>query len=49
MEGRLFCQLRGAASAAYNKERLHGKAYFSELLGSLQEVPRSVVELLELT
>ena len=34
---------------AYNKERLHGKAYFSELLGSLQEVPRSVVELLKLS
>jgi hypothetical protein len=27
----------------YNKERLHGKAYFSELLGSLQEVPGSDV------
>src|ERR1700761_5344263 len=27
----------------YNKERLHGKAYFSELLGSLQDVPRSVI------
>jgi len=34
---------------AYNKERLHGKAYFRELLGSLQEVPRSVVELLQLS
>ena len=34
---------------AYNKERLHGKAYFSELLGSLQEVPHSVVELLQLS
>src|SRR5215472_8723501 len=34
---------------AYNKERLHGKAYFSELLGSLQEVPGSVVELLQLS
>jgi len=33
----------------YNKERLHGKAYFSELLGSLQEVPGSVVELLQLS
>jgi len=32
----------------YNKERLHGRAYFSELLGSLREVPRSVVELLKL-
>ena len=34
---------------AYNKERLHGKAYFRELLGSLQEVPDSVVELLQLS
>jgi len=34
---------------AYNKERLHGKAYFSELLGSLREVPGSVVELLQLS
>jgi transposase len=33
----------------YNKERLHGKAYFSELLGNLQDVPRSVVELLKLS
>jgi transposase len=34
----------------YNKERLHGKAYFSELLGSLRkEAPRSVVELLQLS
>src|SRR5215472_7024468 len=33
----------------YNKQRLHGKAYFSELLGNLQEVPRSVVELLQLS
>jgi len=29
----------------YNKERLHGKAYFSELLGSLREIPASVIEL----
>ena len=34
---------------SYNKERLHGKAYFSELLGSLRDVPRSVVELLRLS
>jgi len=33
----------------YNKERLHGKAYFSELLGSLRDVPGSVVELLKLS
>jgi transposase len=33
----------------YNKERLHGKAYFSELLGDLQDIPQSVVELLKLS
>ena len=33
----------------YNKERLHGKAYFSELLRSLQDVPPSVVELLKMS
>jgi len=34
---------------AYNKERLHGKAYFHELLEGLQETPRSVVHLLKLS
>src|SRR5215831_20174962 len=37
---------------AYNKQRLHGKRYFNELvgtLGSLQETPASVVELLKLS
>ena len=33
----------------YNKKRLHGKAYFSDLLGTLQETPASVVELLKLS
>src|SRR5262249_16640055 len=33
----------------YNKQRLHGKAYFHELLGSLQETPASVVDLLKLS
>lgn len=33
----------------YNKQRLHGKAYFSELLGSLRRTPPSVVELLKLS
>jgi len=31
------------------QERLHGKSYFSELLVSLRETPRSVVELLKLS
>ena len=33
----------------YNKERLHGKAYFCELLGSLPETPASVIDLLKLS
>jgi hypothetical protein len=33
----------------YNKERLPGKVYFSELLGSLREIPASVIELLKLS
>ena len=33
----------------YNKQRLHGKAYFAELLGSLQETPASVRELLQIS
>jgi transposase len=33
----------------YNKERLHGKAYFSELVGNLREIPASVIELLKLS
>jgi len=34
---------------AYNKQRLHGKAYFSELLESLQAMPASVLQLLQLS
>ena len=33
----------------YNKQRLHGKAYFSELVGSLQETPASVRGLLRIS
>lgn len=33
----------------YNKERLHGQAYFGDLLGSLRQTPPSVVELLKLS
>src|SRR5712691_2981261 len=33
----------------YNKERLHGKAYFNELLGSLRQTPASVISLLKLS
>ncbi len=35
--------------AEYDKNRLHGERYFEALLGSLEDVPDSVVELLELT
>ena len=33
----------------YNKGKLHGKAYFAELLGNLQETPASVRDLLGLS
>jgi transposase len=33
----------------HERRRLHGKRYFRELLGSLDDVPESVYELLELT
>src|SRR6266852_6159741 len=33
----------------YNKEKLHGKAYFAELLGTLRETPASVRDLLRLS
>lgn len=33
----------------YNKSRLHGKAYYGELLSDLEEVPESVMQLLRLS
>jgi transposase len=33
----------------YSKQRLHGKAYFADLLGSLQETPASVLGLLRIS
>lgn len=33
----------------YNKRRLHGKAYFSDLLKNIEDVPASVKELLQLS
>jgi len=35
--------------APYNKERLHGRKYFTDLLKNLEEVPESVKDLLRLT
>lgn len=35
--------------AEYNKRQLHGKKYFTELLGSVEEVPESVKDLLRLS
>jgi transposase len=35
--------------AEYNKQRLHGKQYFTELLGELEEVPASVKDMLRLS
>jgi transposase len=36
------------SGAEYNKQRLHGKEYFTELLGTVTEVPESVKDLLRL-
>jgi transposase len=33
----------------YNKQRLHGKAYFHELLGTLEQTPPSVIQMLKLS
>lgn len=33
----------------YSKQKLHGKRYFAQLLASLQGVPDSVIELLEMS
>ena len=35
--------------ATYNKKRLYGKKYFNELLGTLDYIPDSVVDLLKIT
>jgi transposase len=35
--------------AEYNKQQLHGKKYFTELLGNVEEVPESVKDLLRLS
>ena len=35
--------------AEYSKRRLHGKKYFSELMGQLEEVPESVKDMLQLS
>jgi transposase len=35
--------------AEYNKQQLHGKKYFAELLAALEEVPESVKDLLQLS
>src|ERR1022692_2090898 len=37
------------AGAEYNKQRLHGKQYFTELLDTVAEVPESVKDLLRLS
>jgi transposase len=37
------------AGAEYNKQRLHGKKYFTELLDSVEEVPESVKDMLRLS
>jgi transposase len=37
------------AGAEYNKQKLHGKKYFTKLLDSVEEVPESVKDLLRLS
>ena len=37
------------AGAEYNKQRLHGKKYFTELLDTVEEVPESVKDMLRLS
>ena len=37
------------AGAEYNKQRLHGKKYFTELLDTVEEVPGSVKDMLRLS
>jgi transposase len=37
------------AGVEYNKQQLHGKKYFTELLGTIAEVPESVKDLLRLS
>jgi transposase len=37
------------AGAEYNKQQLHGKKYFTEMLETLEEVPESVKDLLRLS
>ena len=35
--------------AEHNKSKLHGKKYFNELLGGLDYIPESVLDLLKIT
>ena len=45
LKNRTSCLLM-EVGAEYNKEKLHGQRYFEQLLGSLEDVPESVIELL---
>ena len=48
MKNKMSGLLMGAG-AEYNKRRLHGKEYFTELLGTVAETPESVKDLLRLS
>ena len=37
------------SGASFHKTKLHGKKYFTELMGSLEEVPESVKDLLRMS
>ena len=43
------CGLLMESGQSYSKRKLHGKRYFAELLDSLEDVPESVIELLNLS
>ena len=48
MKNRTACLLMEVGTE-YNKKRLHGKRYFHNLLGSIEDVPESVLHLLRLS
>ena len=48
MKNKIGCLLM-QAGAEYNKEKLHGKKYFTELLDTVEHVPESVKALLRLS
>lgn len=48
LKNRMACLLM-EAGVEYNKQKLHGQRYFQQLVGSLEEVPDSVIGLLQMS